>query len=75
MKLRVTTWNLDRSHKRGKWRIEEQQRALEAQAADVYLLTEVDERFKVANYPAFIFRTPALAAMPPQSMPLEFGPV
>lgn len=58
MKLRIATWNLDRSHDRGKWRIEAQQRALEAQAADVYLLTEVDERFKISERPGVHFSDP-----------------
>lgn len=58
MKLRVTTWNLDRSHDRAKWRIDEQQRAIEAQAADVYLLTEVDERFNVSELSGVHFSDP-----------------
>jgi endonuclease/exonuclease/phosphatase family metal-dependent hydrolase len=58
MKLRLVTWNLERSHDDRRWRIPEQRHELEAEAADAYLLTEVDERFELLGHRGKLFSDP-----------------
>src|SRR5688500_9948387 len=58
MKIRVTTWNIDRAHERQKWRMPEQQRLIESQNADLHVVTEVSDRLLLHGKPAVHFSDP-----------------